>query len=141
MNTSTSDKVIIIESLTKAFGAFKAVDRVNLEIGAGEIFGFLGPNGAGKTTTINILLGLVRMTSGHIDLLGLAIPKNHKQVKRYIGVVPQTDSLDSDLTVAENLLTYASYFAIPRKKALAKTEELLHFFALHNRCDEIIEHL
>jgi lipooligosaccharide transport system ATP-binding protein len=130
-----------VTGLAKNFGARVAVDDISFAIQPGECVGFLGPNGAGKTTTINILLGLVRKSGGQIKLLGREIPRYHRQVKRDIGVVPQADSLDPDLTVAENLLTYAGYFNIPRQKALAKTEELLHFFALANRRAEIIEHL
>lgn len=133
--------VVSVTGLSKEFGGRHAVDNISFAIQAGECVGFLGPNGAGKTTTINILLGLVRKTSGQISLLGREVPAYHRQVKRRIGVVPQADSLDPDLTVAENLLTYASYFNIPRKTALAKSAELLHFFALYNRRSEIIEHL
>jgi lipooligosaccharide transport system ATP-binding protein len=130
-----------VTGLAKNFGGRVAVDNISFAIQPGECVGFLGPNGAGKTTTINILLGLVRKSGGQIKLLGREIPRYHRQVKRDIGVVPQADSLDPDLTVAENLLTYAGYFNIPRQKALAKTEELLHFFALANRRAEIIDHL
>lgn len=136
-----SGPIVSVVGLAKDYAGRRAVEDVTFSIQPGECVGFLGPNGAGKTTTINILLGLVRKTAGKIKLLGLEIPKHHRQVKRRIGVVPQADSLDPDLTVAENLLTYAGYFNIPRKIALAKTGELLHFFALYNRRDEIIEHL
>jgi lipooligosaccharide transport system ATP-binding protein len=136
-----ADPVVSVTGLSKDFGGRRAVDDISFTIRPGECVGFLGPNGAGKTTTINILLGLARKSAGRINLLGREVPKNHRQVKRLIGVVPQADSLDPDLTVAENLLTYAGYFNIPRKSALAKTEELLSFFALSNRSGEIIEHL
>ncbi len=135
------EPVVSVAGLSKDFGDRRAVDDISFTISSGECVGFLGPNGAGKTTTINILLGLARKSAGRINLLGREIPEKHRQVKRRIGVVPQADSLDPDLTVAENLLTYAGYFNIPKKKALAKTGELLHFFALSNRSDEIIEHL
>ncbi|MBU0480746.1 MAG: ATP-binding cassette domain-containing protein [Proteobacteria bacterium] len=138
---TTAGPVVSVGSLCKNFSGRTAVDNISFAIQPGECLGFLGPNGAGKTTTINILLGLVRKTSGKISLLGREIPEFHRQVKRLIGVVPQADSLDPDLTVAENLLTYAGYFNIPRKIALKKADELLHFFALHNRRDEIIDHL
>ncbi|MEN8142366.1 MAG: ATP-binding cassette domain-containing protein [Thermodesulfobacteriota bacterium] len=136
-----AEPVVSVTDLAKDFAGRRAVDNISFTIQPGECLGFLGPNGAGKTTTINILLGLVRKSSGQISLLGRKVPKYHRQVKRRIGVVPQADSLDPDLSVAENLLTYAGYFNIPRKTALKKTEELLHFFALANRRDEIIEHL
>jgi lipooligosaccharide transport system ATP-binding protein len=141
LSSEQAGAVVSVTDLAKDFGSRRAVDNISFTIQPGECLGFLGPNGAGKTTTINILLGLVRKTSGQINLLGRKVPEHHRQVKRFIGVVPQADSLDPDLTVAENLLTYAGYFSIPRKIALEKTEELLHFFALANRRDEIIEHL
>ncbi len=138
---SASGPIVSVTGLAKDFGGRQAVNNISFAIQQGECVGFLGPNGAGKTTTINILLGLVRKTSGDINLLGREVPTHHRRVKRDIGVVPQADSLDPDLSVAENLLTYAGYFNIPRKTALEKADELLHFFALHNRRDEIIEHL
>ena len=140
-NDSDGGPIVSVSGLAKDFVGRRAVDDISFDIQKGECVGFLGPNGAGKTTTINILLGLVNKSAGQINLLGLEVPKHHRQVKQYIGVVPQADSLDPDLTVEENLLTYAGYFSIPRKIALDRTGELLHFFALHNRRDEIIEHL
>lgn len=139
--SSNNEPIVSVRGLAKDFAERRAVDNISFDIQKGECVGFLGPNGAGKTTTINILLGLVHKTAGEIKLLGQDVPENHRQVKHHIGVVPQADSLDPDLTVAENLLTYAGYFNIPRKTAATKTEELLHFFALYNRRDEIIEHL
>jgi lipooligosaccharide transport system ATP-binding protein len=133
--------IVSVTGLTKNFGDRCVVDDISFAIQPGECVGFLGPNGAGKTTTINILLGLVHKTGGQISLLGREVPRYHNLVKRRIGVVPQADSLDPDLTVAENLLTYAGYFNIPRQKALSKTDDLLHFFALYNRRTEIIDHL
>lgn len=88
-----------------------------------------------------MLLGLVQKSAGSINILGMDIPQQQKEAKRLIGVVPQADSLDPDLSVQENLLTYASYFGIPRKVARQKSEELLDFFALSNRRYEIIDTL
>lgn len=138
---SGAGPVVSVTDLSKFFADRCVVDNISFNIQPGECLGFLGPNGAGKTTTINILLGLVRKTSGRITILDREVPRDHREVKRRIGVVPQADSLDPDLTVAENLLTYAGYFNIPPKIARAKTDELLNFFALHNRRDEVIEHL
>ncbi len=138
---SDSPPVVIVEGLTKFFSDRCAVDNINFSIQRGECLGLLGPNGAGKTTSIKMLLGLVMKSSGRITLLDMDIPKQLPAAKRLIGVVPQADSLDPDLSVQENLLTYASYFNIPHKTALAKAAELLQFFALANRRDEIIEHL
>lgn len=138
---SSSLEIVAVDGLAKYFGERCAVNRISFAIRPGECVGFLGPNGAGKSTTIHMLLGLVKKSAGNIRLLGLDVPRHHQQVKAKIGVVPQDDSLDPDLSVAENLLTYAGYFNIPKNKALQKTEELLDFFALENRRDEIIEHL
>jgi lipooligosaccharide transport system ATP-binding protein len=138
---TTSSPVVEVSKLVKDFGERRAVDDISFDIDPGECVGFLGPNGAGKTTTINILLGLVNKTAGDLRLLGRDIPEHHRLVKKRIGVVPQADSLDPDLTVEENLLTYGGYFNIPRKKVLAKSDELLEFFALSSRRDEIIDNL
>lgn len=118
-----------------------AVKDLNLCIYHGECLGLLGPNGAGKTTTIYILLGLVQPTSGEMSIFGESIPEQLKHVKLRIGVVPQGDNLDPDLTVFENLLVYASYFGIDRSTARKRADDLLGFFALKNRSNEIIQHL
>lgn len=140
-NKAENSAIVTVESLTKNFGDRCAVDRVSFAIGSGECLGFLGPNGAGKSTTINMLLGLVHKSSGKISMLGFDIPEQHREARKKTGVVPQEDSLDPDLTVEENLITYAGYFHIPRKIALKKSGELLDFFALANRRNEIIDHL
>lgn len=133
--------VIAVAGLTKKFGGRTAVNEITFSIAPGECVGFLGPNGAGKTTTINMLLGLVNKSAGEISIFGRPAARELKTIKTMIGVVPQTDSLDPDLTVEENLLTYASYFRIPRPLARQRTRELLHFFALETRQREVIEHL
>jgi lipooligosaccharide transport system ATP-binding protein len=138
---TAGNSIVSVEFLSKFFGSRCAVDRISFAIQQGECLGFLGPNGAGKTTSINMLLGLVAKSSGRIRIMGMEIPGRQREANRLIGVVPQTDSLDPDLTVEENLLTYAGYFAIPARTAKAKTAELLDFFALANRRREIIEHL
>ncbi len=135
-------KVIVqVDNLTKFFGERCAVDKISFSVQEGECVGFLGPNGAGKTTTIHMLLGLVKKSSGSIRIMDREIPLQQREAKRFMGVVPQTDSLDPDLTVEENLRTYASYFQIPARKSQARCTELLEFFALANRRHEIIEHL
>ncbi len=133
--------VVEIRGLVKVFGDRKAVDGLELDILPGECLALLGPNGAGKTTTIHMLLGLVRPTSGSLRVFGKDLYHHLRHVKQRIGVVPQMDNLDPDLTVLENLLTYASYFNIPRRTALERSEELLGFFALANRSNDIIQHL
>ncbi len=140
-NLPASTDVVAVNGLTKFFNERRAVDDISFSVHRGECLGFLGPNGAGKTTTIKMLLGLVMNSSGAIHVLDMLLPEHLPEVKRIIGVVPQADSLDPDLTVMENLLIYAAYFNISRKKAWRKADELLDFFALSNRRDEIIEHL
>lgn len=136
-----SQTVVSVTGLTKRFGARLVVDNISFAIQRGQCVGFLGPNGAGKTTCINMLLGLVEKSAGEIRIFDLEAPRFHREIKAHIGVVPQADSLDPDLSVEENLRTYAGYFRIPRRIARARVEDLLQFFALHNRRDEIIEHL
>lgn len=139
-DTDTSITVTVA-GLTKYFQDRCAVDNISFSIHRGECLGFLGPNGAGKTTTIKMLLGLAMKSSGSITLLDMHIPEQLREAKQLIGVVPQVDSLDPDLTVQENLLTYAAFFNISRQIALAKADKLLQFFALANRRNEVIENL
>jgi len=133
--------VVEIRDLVKRFGTRVAVNRLSCSICPGECLGLLGPNGAGKTTTIHMILGLVRPTSGKIRILNENVPEKLRYVKMRIGVSPQADNLDPDLSVLENLLTYASYFRIKRSTALKRAKELLGFFALQNRSSDIIQHL
>ena len=139
--TESIQPVVTAKKLTKIFNQRRAVDSIDFTIGKGDCFGFLGPNGAGKTTTILILLGLVEKTGGTMEAFGLPIPEHLASIKQRIGVVPQNDNLDSDLTVWENLLTYGSYFNLPTKVVRQRSDDLLHFFALSNRKNDIIEGL
>ncbi|MEA1868224.1 MAG: ATP-binding cassette domain-containing protein [Thermodesulfobacteriota bacterium] len=141
MTLTAKPPLVEIRNLTKRFGDRVAVKDLDLCIYPGECLGLLGPNGAGKTTTIYMLLGLVRSTSGEISVFGESISKRLKQIKLRIGVVPQRDNLDPDLTVLENLIVYAAYFGIDRSAAGKSADDLLGFFALKNRRDEIIQHL
>ena len=141
MTLTAKPPLVEIRNLTKRFGDRVAVKDLDLCIYPGECLGLLGPNGAGKTTTIYMLLGLVRSTSGKISVFGESIPERLKQVKLRIGVAPQADNLDPDLTVYENLLVYAAYFGIDRSVARKRADDLLGFFALKNRSNEIIQHL
>ncbi len=135
------DAVLRIRNLKKSFGKRQVLKGIDIELKKGRCLGLLGPNGAGKTTTIRILLGLVIPSSGQIEVFGKPYPSAIRKVKYQIGVVPQTDNLDPDLTILENLLVYANYFKIPRKVAKERAEELLDFFALKSRRDEIIQNL
>jgi len=134
---------IIVEArnLAKSYGARQAVGGITFTIGPGECFGFLGPNGAGKTTTIQMILGLVEKSAGELLIFGESIPEQLKTIKPRVGVVPQNDNLDTDLTVYENLLTYASYYQLPRRETNTRAGELLQFFALDNRRHDYIRQL
>ncbi len=140
-NGPSTQTVVSVTGLSKRFGERLVVDNISFAIQRGQCVGFLGPNGAGKTTCINMLLGLVEKSAGKIRIFDLEAPRFHREIKARIGVVPQADSLDPDLSVEENLRTYAGYFRMPRRLARERVDELLHFFALHNRREEIIEHL
>ncbi|MGE5626438.1 MAG: ABC transporter ATP-binding protein [Bacillota bacterium] len=105
---------IVTEGLTRRFGAFTAVDRVNLRIPRGEIYGFLGPNGAGKSTTIRMLCGLLEPSAGRAQVLGLQVPDEAEALRRKIGYMTQSFSLYGDLSVRENLEFMAEVFSLPR---------------------------
>lgn len=135
-----NDAPILLEirGLRKVFGERVAVSGLDFAVRKGECLGLLGPNGAGKTTTIHMLLGLVSPLSGDIYFFGVNAAQHLAELKKRIGVTPQTDNLDPDLTAMENLIVYASYFGIDYKTASARADELLDFFALKNRKHEII---
>ncbi len=133
--------VLQITGLKKRFGKRQVLKGLDIAVYPGQCLALLGPNGAGKTTTIRIVLGLVVATSGKISVFGMPLPKYLRRVKYQIGVVPQMDNLDPDLSVLENLLIYARYFRIKHATARERARELLSFFALHNRKDEIIQNL
>ncbi len=136
-----TSQVLEIKGLRKDFGTRRVLKGLDMRLFQGQCLALLGPNGAGKTTTIRIVLGLVIATSGRIKIFGKTLPEHLRKVKYRIGVVPQMDNLDPDLTVLENLLIYAGYFRIRKKNARNRAMDLLSFFALHNRKDEIIQNL
>lgn len=133
--------MIQTKALTKRFGSFTAVDKLDLEIVAGEIFGFLGANGAGKTTTIRILCGLLRPSSGLVRVNGLDIIKQSDRVKQSIGYMSQRFSLYPDLKARENLEFYAGIYGTRYKQALANTSELLELFGLNRELDKLTSDL
>lgn len=139
--SSLNSKILIVKNLTKRFGKRIAVNSISFSILKGQCLAILGPNGAGKTTTIHMLVGVVEKSSGTIEIFNLFVPEHLKQIKKRVGVVPQVDNLDPDLTVIENLLIYASYFNINKRTALKRADELLHFFALSKRKNEVISNL
>jgi len=133
--------VIKTNNLTKKFKDLVAVDDVNLEIEEGECFGLLGPNGAGKTSLIRMITAVSPPTSGDIWVLGGDLSAHSREVKSALGVVPQVDNLDPDLTVLQNLMTFARYFNIPKVEARRRSMEVLSLFQLEDRCDSKIREL
>ncbi len=127
-----NDYAISVENLTKFYNNFSALNNISFRIKIGDFFGIIGPNGAGKTTILKILYSVVIPTSGNIDILGLNITSNlqhdARKIKSIIGVVPQEDNLDEDLSVFENLIIYSMYFGINKKESLKRASELLDFF-------------
>jgi len=125
--------MLSLRAVRKAYGGSQAVAGIDLELRNGECFGLLGPNGAGKTTTLRLALGLVVPDSGEIRVLEEPVPERAIEARRRVGVVPQTDSLDPDFTVAENLLVYGRYFGLTDRAIRARIPELLEFAGLDSR--------
>ncbi|MGD0938399.1 MAG: ABC transporter ATP-binding protein [Terracidiphilus sp.] len=111
-----------VADLVKRFGGFVAVDRINLEVRKGEVFGFLGPNGAGKSTTIRMLCGLLKPTSGRAQVAGFDVSRNPETVRQNIGYMSQKFSLYNDLTVIENLRLFAGLYSVPAKELQGRIE-------------------
>ena len=127
--------------LTKRFEKFTAVDGIDFDVWPGETFGFLGPNGAGKTSTMRMIGCTSPATSGELRVMGMNPAMQAGQIKARLGVVPQQDNLDIELTLQENLLMYARYFDVPRSTAVKRTEELLQFVQLSERAASQVETL
>jgi ABC-2 type transport system ATP-binding protein len=128
-----ADTAILIEKLSRRFGALTAVDGIDLQVTAGQFFGFLGPNGAGKSTTIKMLTGLLTPTSGRMELLGLDFASNSVEVKRQIGVVPEGMGLFERLTGAEYLTFVGRMYGLDRATTQQRCAELLDFMQLADR--------
>ena len=127
--------------LTKRFGGFTAVDGIDFELFQGEAFGFLGPNGAGKSSTMRMISCVSPPTGGELTILGKDSRCDGPQIRARLGVVPQEDTLDLELTVRENLLVYGRYFGLPRPVIRERTAALLDFVQLTDRADEMVEPL
>jgi lipooligosaccharide transport system ATP-binding protein len=127
--------VIEAKGLTKRYGGLTAVDGISFAVERGTCFGILGPNGAGKTTTIRMAYGFSPVSSGELRVFGLDVTRDLPAIKMRLGVCQQGNTLDPDLSVAENLLVYSRYFGMPRDVALRRAGELLEFIALEGRRD------
>jgi lipooligosaccharide transport system ATP-binding protein len=135
------EPLIKAENLTKKFKQFTAVDSISFEIRSGECFGFLGPNGAGKTSTIKMIHCVSPVTSGTLLVNGLPAHVDNRQIKKMTGVVPQEITLDTDLTVYENLTLFAQFFDISGAEAKKQIKELLEFVELDQKRNSKIEEL
>lgn len=125
--------IVDAHDLTKRYGIVKAVDGITFAIDPGECFGFLGPNGAGKTTVMRIISCFLPPTDGTVTVFGMDVTREPSAIKARMGLMPQEDNLDPDLSVFENLIVYARYFDIPKRKAEPLANELLEYVELRDR--------
>jgi len=135
------DTLIRARGLTKRFGELVAVDGIDFELSRGEVFGFLGPNGAGKSSTMRMIGCVSPRSGGELSILGLDPDLHGPAIRARLGVVPQEDTLDVELTVRENLLVYGRYFGLRRDVIRERTARLLDFVQLAERADDQVEPL
>jgi ABC-2 type transport system ATP-binding protein len=131
-------KVIETSQLTKSFNGLTAVDKLDIAVESGEIFGLLGPNGAGKTTTISMLCTILKPTSGTAKVNGFDIVKEATQVRKSIGIVFQDPSVDDRLTGRENLYMHANLYGVPAGEQRSRIDEVLKLVELDERADDIL---
>jgi ABC-2 type transport system ATP-binding protein len=129
---------IVVENLSKRFGAFVAVDRINFRIARGAIMGFIGPNGAGKSTTIRILCGLLRPSGGRALVAGIDVARNPDRVRERIGYMSQKFSLYGDLTVRENLSFFGGIYRVPRAELQERMRFVIDMAGLAGREDALV---
>jgi len=139
--SDTAEALVLAKGLTKRFQGFTAVDSIDFEVRPGEAFGFLGPNGAGKTSTMRMISCTSPLTEGTLRVAGMDPRTQAAEIKARLGVVPQADNLDTELTVEENLKMYARYFNIPPDVATRRTADLLDFVQLTERAADEVEPL
>ncbi len=136
-----SETLISARGLTKRFGELTAVDGIDFAVSRGEAFGFLGPNGAGKTSAMRMIGCVSPPSAGELRVLGMDPEANGPAIRARLGVVPQRDTLDEELTVRENLLVYGRYFGLPRATVHERATELVEFAQLADRADSKVEPL
>ena len=142
-DTSAAATTPMIEAvgLTKRFDTFTAVDHIDVVVPRGEAFGFLGPNGAGKSSTMRMVACVSPVTEGRLRILGMDPATQGPQIRARLGVVPQQDSLDTELSVRDNLLVYGRYFGMSRRALAPRIDELLDFAQLTDRAGSHVESL
>ena len=133
--------VIAARAITKRFGDFVAVRGIDFDVARGECFGFLGPNGAGKSSLMRMVSSVSLVTSGELRIFGMDPSSDGPAIRARMGVVPQTDNLDQELTVEENLIIYGRYFDLARSQCRERARELLDFVKLADRADSRVEPL
>ena len=133
------EAMVVARGLTKHFGDFVAVNGIDFEIQRGEVFGFLGPNGAGKTSTMRMIACMSPRSAGELRVRGMDPEREGSKIRAGLGVVPQEDALDGELTVLDNLIVYGRYFDIPRKESRRRAEHLLEFAHLSERAKTKVE--
>ncbi|MFC5996810.1 ABC transporter ATP-binding protein [Pseudonocardia hispaniensis] len=136
-----SDALVQARDLRKRFGSFEAVRGIDVDVARGEVFGFLGPNGAGKSSTMRMIACVSPRSGGSLQVLGMDPGSAGPRIRARIGVVPQLDNLDTELSVRENLEIYGRYFGLSRRHVRAKAAELLEFAQLRERAEEPVEPL
>jgi lipooligosaccharide transport system ATP-binding protein len=141
MSNVTSGPILEARDLVKKFGDFAAVKGVSFTIERGESFGFLGPNGAGKTSTMRMISAVSKPTSGSLSILGLDPLADGAEIRARLGVVPQEDTLELELSVRLNLEMFGRYFDIPRQVLRERADELLEFTQLSERANDKVDEL
>ena len=141
MSVSGQAPLVHARGLVKRFGDLVAVDGVDFDVRAGEAFGFLGPNGAGKSSTMRMIGCVSPPSAGTITVLGLDPIKRGAEIRARLGVVPQQDALDMELTVRENVIIYGRYFGLARAQLGSRADELLEFVQLTDRANDRVEPL
>ncbi len=141
MSTDSNTPLIHARGLTKRFGGFTAVDSIDFDVAPGEAFGFLGPNGAGKTSTMRMIGWISPVTEGDLEVRGMDPARDGSAIRGRLGVVPQADTLDMELTVKENLIIYGRYFDLSYKEVGRRADELLEFVQLTDRANDEVEPL
>ena len=133
--------IVVAHNLIKDYNGLRAVNGIDVAIAEGECFGFLGPNGAGKTTVMRIISCFMPPTSGTVTVFGMDVNKEPSAIKARLGVMPQENNLDPDLSVIENLMVYARYFDIPKRDSARLGRVLLDFVELRDKADVKIDQL
>lgn len=133
--------MILARGLRKSFGDFEAVRGIDVDVRRGEAFGFLGPNGAGKSSTMRMVAAVSPVSDGELRILGMDPAADGPSIRARIGVCPQEDTLDTELTVRDNLYVYGRYFGLPRKEVRSRVDELLEFVQLTEKSNAMVEDL